>query len=1291
MAEPPQPTGTRPKRGRGVKIAVAIIAVVAIAIAALVGWGLSERGLSFITAQIAAHSGGRVTIEAPSGSITGTMRFGRVTWRGADATLIADDVVVDWKPGALLGKHLLIRGLGARHVDLAVKPSSGATNPPTDLRLPLAVDIDRLDIGELDWHAGPRAGRISGLELGYSGDATMHRIRDLALVSDYGRLQGNLTVGARAPLDVAATATLDGDGPLASARASVTIEGPLARMNVSANGAFHDATLSLQAVATPFATTPFASATAELTGVDAASFDASLPHTDARVHLAFAPRGDGIAGSVDLVNTLPGPIDQDRVPVARLASAFSLDSEALRLESIDATLADGGGLRGDARVALGGGERSVRLALTVANVDLARLDTKLVTTRLSGRVAADANAERQTIEGDVRDRDMMLAFSAAIANGRVDVSQFRASAGGGTLAGTARMGLNERNDFSVQATMERLDPSRFAAVPSASLNGTLNASGVLHPQWRVAADVTLAPTSRLAGAALSGNAKATVAPGVVSNLAVDVALGAARLTGSGSAGSPGDRLAVTFDAPRLADLAPLLPSAVPQPLTGALHASGHVAIGKGAIGGDIEWHATSLHAGSYAAASLQGRASIAAAASSRATLDSRALAFDIEGTQLTLGARTLDALHATATGSVAKHHATLALRGGALDVSLALDGSLRNVTDPTHASWSGTLTALDNRGSVPVHLLGTASLALHSDYVRIADAHIEAADGRADIGEFTWNDGRITTRGSFSNIALTTAARLAGRSLPVESTLVLGGDWSIAATPRLTGRFSVQRERGDIIADVPSGTTTRREGIGITTLAVAGTFHDDALDARGTFVSARAGTLNGTVSLGAAGGAAPGTIDPAAPLRLAVRAALPSLAVFQPWFGTNAAINGRADLDVTASGTLGHPVWSGALNGEMLQIDAPQYGVHIGDGQLRAHLVSTGIALDSLHFTGGDGTFDANGLIAIPGASKGAATHVAWKAQHFRIANRPDLRFVVDGNGTIAHENARLALQGNVTIVEGHVEYEPSPTGKLASDIVIKGEPAPREDTAAGKVPLALDVEVDLGRDLTFVGEGLDAKLAGRVHVTTNASGRLLATGTIRAVNGTYYAFGQKLTIDRGRVIFDGPIDNPALDVVALRKNLPVEAGVELTGTVKVPQVRITSNPPVPENEALAWLVTGQGLNGTGRVDYGALSAASAALLGRNGKPFTAGIAQRFGLDEISLQSSGTSSAQGVTSQVVVFGKRISDRLSLGYEQGLSLASSALRLEYALSQRVTLRAEAGTTSGVSIVYRRSFR
>ena len=68
----------------------------------------------------------------------------------------------------------------------------------------------------------------------------------------------------------------------------------------------------------------------------------------------------------------------------------------------------------------------------------------------------------------------------------------------------------------------------------------------------------------------------------------------------------------------------------------------------------------------------------------------------------------------------------------------------------------------------------------------------------------------------------------------------------------------------------------------------------------------------------------------------------------------------------------------------------------------------------------------------------------------------------------------------------------------------------------------------------------------------------------------------------------------------------------------------------------------------------------------------------------------GAAGTTGTAGQVVVFGKRISDRLTLGYEQGLSIATNALRLEYALTNTLTLRAEAGTVSGVGLYYRRTY-
>jgi translocation and assembly module TamB len=242
--------------------------------------------------------------------------------------------------------------------------------------------------------------------------------------------------------------------------------------------------------------------------------------------------------------------------------------------------------------------------------------------------------------------------------------------------------------------------------------------------------------------------------------------------------------------------------------------------------------------------------------------------------------------------------------------------------------------------------------------------------------------------------------------------------------------------------------------------------------------------------------------------------------------------------------------------------------------------------------------------------------------------------------------------------------------------------------------PVALNLELDLGERLTFAGEGLQTGLRGKLALTTAPDGSLRARGSISAQRGTYYAFGQRLDIDRGRLVFDGPLDNPGLDIVALRRNLAVEAGVAVSGTVRVPIIQLTSNPPVPDNEKLSWLVLGRGLDQTSGTDIAALQAASAALLG-GGKPIGTTIAESVGIDDISFRNvtgapRGAGAAPEAQGQAVALSKRLTDKLSLVYEQGLTVATNALRLEYSLTRSLTLRAEAGVISGVGIFYRRTF-
>ena len=373
----------------------------------------------------------------------------------------------------------------------------------------------------------------------------------------------------------------------------------------------------------------------------------------------------------------------------------------------------------------------------------------------------------------------------------------------------------------------------------------------------------------------------------------------------------------------------------------------------------------------------------------------------------------------------------------------------------------------------------------------------------------------------------------------------------------------------------------------------------------------------------------------------------------------------------------------------------PRYGVNYKDGEFRIVSGPEGIKLEELSFVAGDGRFVATGVLGLPGetGAQAAPSRIQWRAENFRALNRPDLRIIVDGEGTLALEQKRLVLRGKISADEGSIEYRSTEDTTLASDIVIVGRPRPSStpaDAIVSDAPIDLDLELALGRNLRFSGAGLEARLAGRVQVTSKAGSPIVGKGVIRAVNGTYYAFGQRLDIERGRVIFDGPLANPSLDIVALRKNLPVEAGVEIVGTVRAPLVRLTSNPPVPDNEKLSWLLTG-GPPGSGTArDSAALAGAAAAFMGGDGKPLTTRLAQRIGLDDISIAQRDTVSDDPMDAQVVTIGKRITDRLYVAFEQGVTLATNALRIEYVLSRYLTVSAFAGTNSGIALNFRRNW-
>jgi len=1202
----------------------------------------------------------------------------------------------------------VVRGLGAQLITLESNATTDDVPMPVSMALPIEVRIERVGVAQLDWRVGTNGGTIRGLAFGYAGGGTGHRLSAVTFVAPLGAVTGDATMGAVAPFPIAGHLKAKGDAALAGTEADIGLEGSLAGLVLDATGNARTARFTGRASLAPLAAAALREVAVDASGIDLAAWNGVLPATDLKIVLHASPANGGLAGTIEAANAAIGSIDAGRVPLAAVSTRFTWRDDMLALDSLAATLEGGGTIAGQGQIPLGAAGTAGSWTLELRNVDLRRIYSPLIETRLSGKVDVDLGSAEQRIRGDIADRTLRggigLDFGAVVANNSVIVERFRARSGKGELSGRGRIALDGERRFELEATASRFDPAAYAALPAGTLDGRIVAKGTLAPTWRVQADIALAPGSRMAGIALSGTARGTLTRDSIRDAAIDLAAGRARLTATGSAGFHGDgsdRITVMLDAPSLAELAPLFPASPGGGLEGALHAKAVLAGLPPRAGIEVDASGERLKMpDGVAIGSFDMRARIAAGTSVdlRRDLQTRKIEVDVTAKDVVTSGFTFATARIGVTGTAAQHAATLALTGEDLDVTASAHGGFDLPRDPgaemtmAALSWKGSLDTLDNRGARTLKLAAPTAVEIARTRVRVGAARLNVADGNVHLAEFVWDAGKITTSGTFTAVPLVSIARITGTTLPFRSTLTLGGEWSLAAAPRLSGTLAVRREGGDL-AFLPSATSDSTIAAGLASLEVLARFRDDALDATASLRSTRGDKADAKLAIGAVAGAPPGHIAPEAPLEFSVSGDIPSLQLLQPWIGTTAVVSGRLHVDIAARGTVARPALSGAVLGEGLRIDAPQYGVHYTNGRLAARAENDRIDIEDLTLGSGTGTFKATGEISglAPGGPKPLAK-LTWKAQQFRAFNRPNLHLVVGGEGSAVAQNGRITLSGKLRADEGSIVYLATPDSTLGDDVVVKGWARPTTDRMrVDDLPLIVDLTLELGDRLMFSGEGIETRLAGSVHVTSGPSG-LNGKGSISTVHGTYFAFGQQLAIERGQLIFDGRLDNPGLDIVALRKNLAVEAGVTVTGTVKVPVIQLTSNPPVPDSEKLSWLVLGQG-NTTSGGDLAALQAASAALLGAHGKPVSASIAQSIGLDTLTLKGSerpAPTGAPGAENQVIAVGKRLSDRLSLVYEQGLTIATNALRLEYELTRSLTLRAEAGTVGGLGIYFRRTF-
>ncbi|QGZ62858.1 translocation/assembly module TamB domain-containing protein [Paraburkholderia acidisoli] len=819
----------------------------------------------------------------------------------------------------------------------------------------------------------------------------------------------------------------------------------------------------------------------------------------------------------------------------------------------------------------------------------------------------------------------------------------------------------------------------------ARVNGTLSASGMLAPTLTTKAEFKLGPSVYddlpLTGQGLIQLAGSRILP---SRANLSVAGNVVDL--QGSFGAPGDRLRFRVDAPQLDRLG--------FGVAGLLAANGDVTGSFAHPNVELDYKADHVAFGENRVGHAEGHALARDGANG-------ALAFSTDASGIAAGGVEIATLTARLNGTRAKHTLTAnakgKVQGQPIDFAVAANGGLADTREGSR--WDGTVTQLENRGTPDLKLEAPLKVSAGAGKVTLGATRLVAEGMSLDLKSFDLDHGRIQSAGALTNVSVARLMQVrqqfTGEPSTLRTDLIFDGDWNFSLGQTATGYAQIKRRSGDITTEI---------GRGLASLGIS------ALDARAAFSNGNRLTLTahaqasrvGVLDVDANTTLAPRdgmlTVADESPLGGTIKANVPSLRTTGGLLGPTYLLDGHIALNLALGGTVAKPNLTGSVIGDGISATMVDQGVQLKDGVIRIALSQNLVDFQQVEFHGAtSGTLRAQGRVRLDNDEPDLTASIV--ADKLELFASPDRRLSLSGSASVANGGklGGMQIDGKFTVDHALFDMPESAAPSLGDDVVIVrpdgttsgGVPPPIEETASTKpapkfAPRA-NIDINLGRDFRFRGQGADLGLAGTITATSAPDTPLRAVGNVRVTEGSSYsAFGRKLNIENGFFTFNGPVGNPGINILAMRRNQQVEAGVQVTGTVQAPVAKLISEPNVPDNEKLSWLLFGHGTDqGNNLGQQSAMTTALALLGSTSGKR----IAQSIGLDEFSI---GRSEVGLTDPQVVMLSKAINERLVIGYEQGLQSASNAIKATLNLSRYWSVATYGGTFYGADILYTRRF-
>lgn len=397
-------------------------------------------------------------------------------------------------------------------------------------------------------------------------------------------------------------------------------------------------------------------------------------------------------------------------------------------------------------------------------------------------------------------------------------------------------------------------------------------------------------------------------------------------------------------------------------------------------------------------------------------------------------------------------------------------------------------------------------------------------------------------------------------------------------------------------------------------------------------------------------------------------------------------LKGMVNLDSKIGGNLSSPLLVGNMTAKGSAV--PRYDV----GQVNDFDFKVGL-------NGQRG--DLDGTIVLNGGTLKLDGDLDWStgADGSLVAQAKKLPLFLVGYGTAAADiNTKVTL-GEVLDISGDVEintaritvHDVAGSGKsVSSDEILVPDDGSQSLMKKAREPQfksTIDLGVKFGDDVRFAAMGMvKGNLAGGIDIYKKLEHKdIRSAGEIRVVDGTADVYGRKFNFATARVIFNGEIANPTLNVEVVADPESIEGdvvvGARVTGTAQAPDIKLFSKPSMSENEVLSYILYGHGLdkNVANQDSNNSNMLLGLGVSGLSG--LAQGVAGAFGVDNVKLGTQG----RGDNTQVEVQGY-VTRKLRLSYGYGVFNSVGEFKIRYELIRNLYAEFVSSIDQAVDIIY-----